>query len=65
LYNTLYDDENHGLERWKERQARRRAADICRKAGLTIERGHLETLDLKQLKRLIREGLALLEFRKL
>lgn len=63
LYNTLYDDENHGLEVWRERQTRSRAANICRRTGFKISMEHLETLDLNQLKRIIREGLAVLESR--
>lgn len=61
LYNTLYDDENHGLEIWKERQSRRRAAYICRRVGLKISNEYLDQLELKQILRIIREGLTVLE----
>lgn len=61
MYNTLYDDENHGLEIWKERQSRRRAAYICRRVGLKISNEYLDQFELKQVLRIIREGLAVLE----
>lgn len=63
MYNTLYEDENHGLDLWKEKQARSRAAAICRRARIQVTQDQLDALDLKQIKRIIREGLAVLESR--
>lgn len=61
MYNTLHDDENYGLEIWKERQSRRRAANVCKRVGLKISSEYLDQLELKQVLRIIREGLAVLE----
>lgn len=61
MYNTLYDDEDHGLDSWRERQARYRAAQICRKVGLRISPDHLERLDIAQVRKIIAEGLGVIE----
>lgn len=61
MYNTLYEDESHGLKVWEERQARRRAAEICRRVGLRITPEYLDQLDIKSVRRIIREGLGVLE----
>lgn len=61
MYNTLYEDDDHGLEIWREREARKRAFRICRKAGLRVSAQHLDLLDSKQIRRIIREGLGVLE----
>lgn len=61
MYNTIYDDEGHGLEVWRERQARRRASQICKRVGLRISDEYLEHLDIKQVRRIISAGLGLIE----
>lgn len=61
MYNTLYDDDNHGLEVWREQKARQRALRICTRVGIRISSEYLDTLDIKQVRRIIREGLGVLE----
>lgn len=67
MYNSLYDDERHGLElaQWKREHAAllNRALGLCRSCGFPLRKAVLIRRTPEDLRMLIQEALNLLDER--
>jgi hypothetical protein len=63
MYNTLYDDDNHGLELARLKKSQGRALRLVEKAGFNFSSVDIESLSQQQLNKVIAISLAAIESR--
>jgi hypothetical protein len=61
MFNTLYDDDNHGLDLARLKKSQSRALRLCRRVGIKVTAEHIGTLSQKQLSVIIGNALAIIE----